>query len=255
MKRLIALLLLLTACQKDPHQLKIAASPVPHADLLEVIAPDLKAQGITLKILEVDDYHLPNRLLKEGKVDANFFQHQPYLDVQTQEFGYDFDVLARVHIEPLGIYSEKHNNLEAIPERAIVAIPADPTNEARALNLLQSSGLIELSGKNKLSTTLDVTSNPYNLRFHELDAPLLPRTLGDVDYAVIPANFALQGDLVPDEDALSRESAGSPYVNLVVIRRGDQERPEIQALAAALRSEKLKAYIQERYQGAITPAF
>jgi D-methionine transport system substrate-binding protein len=254
----IALLVLsLTGCQSKGKTLKVAATPVPHAELLEVIKPDLEREGIHLKIVEVDDYNLPNRLLFEKQVDANFFQHLPFLEEQNRRFGYNLIPLVAVHIEPLGIYSRKITSLGALREGGVVAIPNDPTNESRALALLQEVGLIKLKSQplNNLATVYDVEENPKHLKIEEIDAAFLPRALADVDLAVIPANFALQAHLEPTQDALALESSQSPYANIVAIRKGEENREEIQQLKQALTSEKLRSYILEKYKGAIAPAF
>jgi D-methionine transport system substrate-binding protein len=250
-------LLSFAGCQTHEKTLKVAATPVPHADLLEAVKPELEKEGINLKIVEVDDYNLPNRLLYEKQVDANFFQHRPFLDEQNQRFGYNLKLLVAVHIEPLGIYSQKIKSLDLLKEGAIVAIPSDPTNEARALSLLQEAGLIELKSnfKGRFATVYDIEENPKNLKIEEVDAAFLPRALADVDLAVIPANFALQAHLNPTKDALALESSESPYANIVVVREGEENREDLQKLKAALTSEKMCEYILEKYKGVIVPAF
>lgn len=250
-------ILSLVGCQSKQQTLKIAATPVPHADLLKEIQADLEDQGIHLKIVEVDDYNLPNRLLFEKQVEANFFQHRPFLDEQNLRFGYNLKPLAAVHIEPLGLYSNKIDTLESLKERGVVAIPSDPTNEARALTLLSDISLITLkpNTSNTLATIYDIDENPKHLKFEEVDAAFLARSLDDVDLAVIPVNFALQVHLNPMEDALALESTNSPYANLVVIREEDASNPNIQKLKVALTSEKLRRAINEKYKGAILPAF
>lgn len=256
MKKITTLLVFLslafTGCQPSKKVLKVAATPIPHAELLALIQPDLKEQGIELKVIEIDDYNLPNRLLAEKQVDANFFQHEPFLKEQEKAFGYRFSIIARVHMEPLGIYSAKIHSLKELRDGAIVAIPHDPTNESRALDLLALQGLITLQTQgNPLSTLLSIQDNPKKFRFHEVDAALLPRILPDVDFAVIPANFALQGGLFPDRDALVLESSCSLYANLLVGRVGEEGREDLQALARALKSEKVRQYLLKTYHGSI----
>jgi D-methionine transport system substrate-binding protein len=243
-----------TACKSSQQTIRIAATPVPHADLLNQIKTDLAAEGITLKIIEVDDYNLPNRLLAEKQVDANFFQHEPFLQMQKKQFGYPLAILTKVHIEPLGVYSEKIYAIESIPDEAIIAIPNDPTNEARALKLLESQNLITLSSETQLATPLDIESNPKKFKFEEVDAPFLARVLPDVHLAVIPANFALQAELSPSKDALFTETGESPYANVLVVRESEINREEFKFLKEALSSEKLSHYITEKYQGCITSA-
>ena len=250
-------ILSLLGCHSNEKVLKVAATPVPHADLLEIVKSDLETQGVHLKIVEVDDYNLPNRLLFEKQVDANFFQHQPFLDEQNLRFGYNLKSLVAVHIEPLGLYSRKIKALDELKEGALVALPSDPTNEARALILLSEVGLVKLkSDRNcNLFTIYDVEENPKHLRFIEVDAAFLPRALADVDLAVIPANFALQANLNPAQDALALENADSPYANIVVIREEDTEKEELQKLKQALNSDKLRRHIEEKYKNALLPAF
>lgn len=254
---IFSLLITLTACQSSDKTLKIASTPVPHADLLEQIKPDLEKEGIELKIIEVDDYNLPNRLLYEKQVDANFFQHEAFLEEQNSRFGYNLIPLAAVHLEPMGIYSQKITSLDSLKEGSVVAIPSDPTNEGRALKLLVESGLITLRPQTNIltATPLDILDNPKKLKFHEIDAPFLPRALRDVDLALIPANFALQAGLNPKKEALVMESHDSPYVNIIAIRADDANKERFLALKRAIQSEKMRHYIEEKYKGSIIPAF
>lgn len=253
---LLCIACLLCGCSQTKTKIKVAATPVPHADLLYHIQDAMKKEGIHLEILEVDDYNLPNRLLAEKQVDANFFQHEPFLKTQEQQFGYRFVVLSKVHLEPLGVYSKKHPSLSSTPCGASIAIPSDPTNESRALKLLQDLGLIELKSiENIYATPLDIFSNPLKLKFIEVDAALLPRVLPDVDFSVIPANFALGCGIHPGKEALALETRDSPYTNLLVVREGDENREELKSLARWLTSEKLKEYIKVHYSGEIVPAF
>jgi D-methionine transport system substrate-binding protein len=245
----VALLTLCACSNNEPRTIKIAATPVPHAQILKEIEPELNRRGIKLRIIEVDDYTSANRLLNEGQVDANFFQHRPYLKQQEEQFGYQFEELVPVHIEPLGVYSTKYMTIEDLPLRRLIAIPSDPSNQSRALFLLQDAGLIEL--ENTLAPTLhDLKSNPYQIRLREIDAPFLARTLRDVDFAVIPSNFALQARLNPLKDALLLEDANSPYVNIIVIRKGDTHE-KLEVLKFVIQSPQTHKMIEERYQGAI----
>jgi D-methionine transport system substrate-binding protein len=246
----------LLGCQNQEKILRVAATPVPHAEMLEAIQSDMKEKGIRLEIIEVDDYNLPNRLLQEKQVDANFFQHEPFLKIQEKEFGYSFAILARIHIEPLGVYSKKIQSLSQIRQKATVAIPSDPSNEARALRLLEEEGLIRLhENVTLLATPLDIVDNPKKLHFQELDAALLAHVLPDVDLAVIPANFALQAGLCPQRSSLLLESGESPYANLLVVRKGDENRPELQLLAQILTSEKMRNFMCSHYKGSLIPSF
>jgi len=244
-------LLFLCGCGPSEKTLKVAATPVPHADLLEIIKPDLEKEGIYLQIIEVDDYHLPNRLLFEKQVDANFFQHLPYLEEQNRQFGYNLVPLTRVHIEPMGIYSKKLASLDEVSQGATVAIPSDPSNGVRALYLLADMELITL--KPNPRSPFDIEKNPKKLKIKEIDAPFLPRVLADVDLAVIPANFALQAKLNPLVDALALEEKESLYANIVVVREGELRSEKLQKLKEALHSEKLREHIYQVYKGAIVP--
>lgn len=261
MKKLILLtgfvFLSLLGCHSENKVLKVAATPVPHAEILENIKSELASDGIELKIVEVDDYNLPNRLLYEKQVDANFFQHKPFLDEQNLRFNYKLQELTAVHIEPLGIYSQKVKALSDLRDRAIISIPNDPTNESRALLLLVEVGLIKLRPNLNMSqvTIQDIVENRKNIKIEEIDAAFLPRSLDDVDAAVIPANFALQSNLNPTKDALALEGADSPYSNIIAIRSEDADREDLQYLKKALTSEKMRKFIKEKYHGAITPAF
>ena len=254
---IITALLLLTSCSSQPKKgLKVAATPVPHAQMLEFIKPDLKAQGIDLIILVTDDYNMPNRALAGNEVDANFFQHIPFMDEQIKQFHYPITTLAKIELEPMGIYSKKITSLSDLPDGATIAIPNDPTNEARALLLLQDHGVVQLKRLSDLqATVLDIISNPKHIKFIEVDAAMLPRSLDDVDAAAINTNYALEANLSPMKDALVLENKDSPYANIIAIRIGDETSPNIEALKAAMTSEKMKAFILKQYKGAILPAF
>lgn len=250
------LLLLATGCSKNEKTLKVAATAVPHMEMLTYIEHDLEQQGIFLEIVVVDDYNIPNRALADGEVDANFFQHAPYLDSQIKMFDYPIMNFAKIHLEPMGIYSKKSKNLSDLKDNAIISLPNDPTNEARALALLHRSGIITMDDPANIhATTLNIASNPKNITFVEMDAAMLPRTLQDVDASIIPTNFALQADLKPMLDALVREDSTSSFANVIAIRKGDENRPELVTLKKAMTSEKMRAHIQEKYKGAIVPVF
>ena len=209
-----------------------------------------------MEIIVTDDYNMPNRALASGEIDANFFQHIPFLDEQVKEFKYPIESIAKIEIEPMGIYSKRVHSLEDLKEGAIIAIPNDPTNEGRALLLLQSKGLITLDGPNELqATVVNIKSNLKRFKFIEADAAMLPRTLNDVDIAVINTNYALQAGLSPTTDAIALESKDSPYVNVLVARIADAERPDIVALKNAMTSDKMRHFILQTYKGAVLPAF
>ncbi|WP_068466876.1 MetQ/NlpA family ABC transporter substrate-binding protein [Candidatus Protochlamydia phocaeensis] len=247
---------LLTSCSSSQAPtLKVAATSVPHTEILEIVEPDLKKQQIQLEIVTVEDFNTPNRALQDKEVDANFFQHQPFLDAQKTDFGYQLESLAAIHLEPMGLYSKKIKSLNELKNGATIAIPSDPTNQARALALCQQTGLIRLKRQDAKATVLDIAENPKQIKFIEIDSPLLSRALEDVDAAAISTNFALQAGLSPQKDILAIEDAQSLFVNVLVIRSGDEQRADLQALKAALTSDKVKDFINSRYEGAILPAF
>lgn len=256
MIQLFLLLILLCGCSKTDKTLKIAATAVPHMEMLQQIKPDLEQQEINLEIIVVDDYNIPNRALADGEVDANFFQHAPYLASQVKMFNYHITSIAKIHIEPMGVYSKKIKNIQDLKEKSIISLPNDPTNEARALALLEKYGIITLDDPNNLqATVLNIVQNPKEITFVEMDASMLPRTLQDVDASIIPTNFALQADLKPTTDAIILEDRTSNFANVIAIRTGDENRPELIALKMAMTSEKMRNYILEKYKGAIIPAF
>jgi D-methionine transport system substrate-binding protein len=249
--------LLLAACSSEPKNgLKVVATPVPQAVLLEFVKPQLKEEGIDLIIVETSDYNLPNRALASKKADANFFQHIPFMDEQIKEFGYKIKSIAKIEIEPMGIYSKKITSLKDLKEGAEISIPSDPTNEGRALLLFQKAGLIELKDpKNLQSTPRDIVKNPKKLKFLEVNAAIIPRTLDSVEAAAVNTNFALEAGLDPEKDALYLEGKDSPYANVIAIRDGDENDPKILALKKAMTSEKMKEYILKKYKGAVIPVF
>jgi len=253
---LAASLLFLCGCSKPSNGLKVAATAVPHAQMLEFIKPDLKAQGINLLIIVTDDYNMPNRALAQKEVDANFFQHVPFLDEQIRQFHYRIQNFGAIEIEPMGIYSKKISSLSDLKNKAVIAVPNDPSNEARALLLLQAQGLITLDHPKNLNATIaNIKSNPKQLKFIEVDAAMLPRSLPDVDAAVINTNYALEAKLNPLTDALALEGKDSPYANILAIRTGDEDRPDLIALKAAMTSDKMRDFIEKTYKGAVLPAF
>lgn len=237
--------------------LKVGATAVPHAEILEAVKPILEKEGIKLDIVEFNDYVQPNLALNDKELDANFFQHEPYLKNFMEEHKEVKLVNAGgIHIEPMGVYSKKVKDLKELKDGASIAIPNDPTNGGRALLLLQKAGLLKLKdGVSEKATVQDIAENPHNFKFQEVEAAQVPRTLEDVDAAVINTNYAMQINLVPTKDALIMEDSTSPYVNIVAIRAGDENRPEIQALIKALKSEEIKNFINEKYKGAVVPAF
>ena len=240
----------------EPVTLKVAASPTPHAEILLECVDILAEQGITLNVNEYGDYIVPNTAVEEGDEDANYFQHVPYLDNFNAENGTHLVSVAGVHVEPMGIYAGMTASLEELADGATVAVPNDVTNEARALLLLEAQGLITLSEEAGLEATpKDIVENPKNLEFKELEAAMLPNVLTEVDIAVINVNYALQAGFNPVEDALAIENADSPYVNILVVKEGNEGNPAIAALIEALHSDAVRDFINEKYAGAVVPAF
>lgn len=238
--------------------LRIGVSPVPHAEILQFVADELGPDaGLELEIVEFTDYIQPNVALEEGDLDANYFQTIPYLDEQIASAGYDFVPLDPVHLEPLGLYSSTLTDVSELTDGATVAIANDPTNGARGLRLLESAGLITLADTGDAApTVLDVESTTVDLSFTEIEAAQLPRSLDDVDAAVINGNYAIEADLAPADDALVLEAAeGNPNANLVVVRAGDETDPRIVQLDELLRSDEVRAFIDETYDGAVIAAF
>lgn len=249
--------LFLSGCSEHPKNgFKVIATPVPQAEMLNFIKPDLKEQGIDLVVVVTNDYNMPNRALVDHEVDANFFQHIPFLEEQIKEFHYPIESIAKIEIEPMGIYSKKIHSLSELKMHATIAIPNDPTNEARALILLQKHGIIQLKNPNDLTATvLSITNNPKQIKFLEVDAAMLPRTLEDVDAAAINTNYALEAHLFPIKDALVLEDKDSLYANVIVIRKEDAKNSNIQALKTAMTSEKMREFILQKYKGSVIPAF
>ena len=257
--------LLIAGCGNDNNKqaasdskqvLKIGATAVPHAEILEQVKPILAKEGIELKITEFTDYNTPNIALGDKEIDANFFQHVPYMDEFAKSHKLNLVSAGGVHLEPMGLYSRQIKDLKDLPKGAKIAIPNDPTNGGRALLLLQKQGLITLKdSSNILSTVQDITSNPNDYQFVELEAAQVPRSLDDVALAAINTNYALNADLTPGKDALAIESKDSPYVNIVTVLKGNESDPKIKKLMEALHSPEIKKFIEEKYKGAVVPAF
>lgn len=255
-------ILALTACSSeesiDDKVIKVGASPVPHAEILEFVRDALLEKGYTLEIVEFTDYVLPNLALDNGELDANFFQHVPYLDYFNEENGTTIVSAGTVHFEPLGIYAGTATSLASIEDGASIAIPNDSTNRARALLLLESLELITLDPEAGLSATvLDITSNPYHIDIVELEAAGIPARLADVDFGVINGNYALNADVV--DKLLSSESSDSVgallYANIIAVRQGTEDSPAIVALLEVLQSDAVRAFILEQYNGLVLPVF
>ena len=280
MKKILALLLALTmalalaACGTTPAPaeeegttdetnngeavtLRVGASPTPHAEILKQVVEPLKEQGITLEIVEYGDYVVPNTAVEEGEDDANYFQHTPYMESHNAKNGTHLVAVAELHYEPMGIYAGKCDSLEALPDGATIAIPNDPTNEGRALLLLESQGLITLKDSTNLeSTPNDIADNPKNLKFSEMEAAMLPQTVEDVDLSVINSNYALEGGFDPTKDALAIETSDTtPYPNVLCVKEGNENNEAIQALIKALKTDEVRSFIEETYKGAVVPLF
>ena len=242
----------------DDKTITIGVSPNPHKGIVEQIVPDLEEKGYTVKIKEFDDYVLPNTALDSGELDANFFQHIPYLEEFNEKNGTKITYTAQIHLEPLGAYSKKITSIEELQDGAKVAVPNDPSNEARALRLLEANGLIKVK-EGETVTVKDITENPKNLKFEELEAKLLTTVIDDFDLAVINGNYALQL-FNPAEDALLIEDkdseASKPYGNILAVREGTENDQKIIDLTEALTSEKVKNYIEETFKdGSVIPVF
>ena len=258
-----AVVLGLSACTDDKKEekisepkttIKIGATPVPHVEILEFAKPLLKAKGYDLEIVEFTDYVTPNISVDEGGLDANFFQHLPYLVEFNANKNTQLVKTVNVHLEPMGLYSKKIKSLADLQDGATIAVPNDPTNESRALDILVKQGLLTFNDV-KLKTVIDIKTNPKNLKIKELDAPQLPRVLDEVDAAIINTNYALSADLNPLKDAIVLESKDSPYANIVVVKKGNEEKEYIKALNEVLNSKEVKEFIATKYQGSIVEAF
>ncbi|OHC44549.1 MAG: methionine ABC transporter substrate-binding protein [Rhodanobacter sp. RIFOXYA1_FULL_67_6] len=253
-------LLLLAGCsssgKQDGNILTVAATAVPHAEILKQAKPLLAKEGVDLQVKVFADYVQPNTQVAEKNIDLNYFQTKPYLDAFNRERGTRLTIVTGVHIEPFGAYSRKYKSIDQLPDGASVTLPNDPSNNSRALLLLAKHGLITLKDPTDERATLkDVTVNPKHLKFRELEAAMLPRTLGEVDLALINTNYALAAGLNPTKDALLIEGNDSPYVNYLVGRPDNQNDPRVQKLARVLNSPQIKAFIEQKYHGAVLPAF
>ena len=256
MKKLLVAFAAVAAFSAHAETITVAASPVPHAEILEFVKPALAKEGVDLKVKVFTDYVQPNVQVAEKRLDANFFQHQPYLDEFNKAKGTHLVSVGAVHLEPLGAYSSKYKKLADLPDGANVVIPNDATNGGRALLLLAKNGLITLKDPtNILSTIKDITGNDKNLKFRELEAATLPRVLTQVDLALINTNYALEAGLNPTKDALVIEGADSPYVNILVTTAEKKDNADLQKLAKALHTPEVKKFIADQYKGAVVPAF
>ena len=249
-----------TDANEEAKVITVAASPSPHAEILAVAGEVLAAEGYELKVTEFTDYVVPNNVVENDEIVANYFQHQPYLTDFNAENGTHLVSVASIHYEPFGIYSSKHASLDEIAEGAIITVPNDTTNEARALQLLQAEGIIKLAdGAGLNATKQDIVENPYNVDIQEIEAAALPPTLDSADFSVINGNYAIPAGLNVAKDALACEDAASEaaqtFANILVVKEGNEESEEVQALVKALTSEEVKTFINEKYEGAVVPIF
>lgn len=262
---LAAASLALTGCGEDKtatddKKITVAASPTPHAEILNgPVKKELEKDGWTLEVKEFTDYVLPNTATEDGEVDANYFQHTPYLDSFNEEKGTHLVSVEGIHFEPFALYPGRTAKLEDLAEGAIVAVPNDTSNEARALLLLQDAGLITLAEDAGITATVrDITDNPLNLEIKELEAAAIPRVLEDVDIAAINGNYALDAGLTPDQRLWVEDPEGvgaTTYANILVVKEGNEDSEKTKALAAALTSDTTRDYINDTYDGAVVPVF
>ena len=259
MKKILSILAVLLVCfvvlanggqeTVENNVVKVGATPEPHAEMLKLVVDNMAEAGYALEIIEFTDYVTPNQALEDGDIDANFFQHAPYMESFNSEHGFHLVSAGGIHIEPLALYSKVVSSYNDFKEGATIAIPNDPTNEGRALLLLQSSGLITLKDKNNLeSIPMDIIENPKNLKFTEIEAATLPRILEEVDGAVINGNYAIPAGLIATRDGLLVEGADSPYVNIVTVKEGHENDPGIKALISSLQSEEIKQWVADTYK-------
>ena len=257
----LVLALSLTACGNSGNKtIKVGATPAPHCEILEVAKEVLAKDGYTLEIQEFNDYVVPNTAVEDGDLDANYFQHITYMNTFNGEHGTHLVSVAGIHYEPFGLYAGKTASIDALADGAQIAVPNDPSNEARALQLLAAQGLIEIDPAAGLNATPnDITSNPKNLQFKEMEAAMLPQIIGEVDLAIINSNYALQGGLNPAEDALASEDAASEaaqtFANIIVVKEGNEENAAVLALIEALQSDAVREFIETTYNGSVVAMF
>lgn len=238
------------------QKIVVGATSKPHAEILAVVQPLLKEQGVELEIKEFTDYVLLNPSLKDGQIDANFFQHIPYLDDYNAHNNADLKWIVKVHNEPMGVYSNTLTDLNDTPAGATVGIPNDGTNGGRALMVLELAGLLKLKeGAGVQATEQDIADNPKDLKITMMDAPMLPRALEDLDLCVINSNYALEANLNPVEDSIFREPNDSPFSNVLVVRPEDENREAVQKLARALQTPEVKQFLEQKYPDSCVPSF
>lgn len=251
-----SLMLLSGAAQAEKNSITIGVTGGPHAQIMEQVKKVAAEDGLEIKVIEFSDYVQPNVALASGDLDANSYQHFPYLEVQMNDRGYKLSNIAPTVIYPMGLYSKKITDLDEVKEGARVAIPNDPTNGGRALMLLETAGLLTLrDGVGLTATPLDVVENPKKLNIAELDAAQLPRSLDDVDFAAVNTNFAMEAGLIPRDDALVLEDPNSPYANIIVVRTEDKDEEWVKRLVKAYHSDVIKQFIDEEFKGSIVSAW
>lgn len=259
MKKLIlaaSLALAFAAGAAQAETIKVGVTPGEHAQIMEKVKEVAAKKGLDIEILEFSDYVVPNQALADGDINANSFQHQPYLDNQIADRGFDLVSIGKTITTPMGVYSKKVKSLGELADGATVAIPNDPTNGGRALLILAKQGLIKVNPDAGLKATpADVTENPKNIQFSELDAAQLPRSLDDVDAAVINTNYAMEAGLHPKTDAIAIEDAKSPYANVIVVKSADKDAPWAKTLVEAYHDESIKAFINDEFKGALIPSW
>jgi D-methionine transport system substrate-binding protein len=257
LRTLLAAVLLLAGHRAlAAETIRLGVENGPHAEIAEIVKKQLAKDGLEVKVFEFTDYTRPNPALADGDLDANSFQHQPYLDQQVQDRGYKLVSVAKTVVFPIGVYSQKLKSLDQLPQGAKIGIPNDPSNGGRALLLLQSKGVLKLRpGAGITPTAADIAENPRKVKIVEVDVAQLPRALPDLAAAIINTNFAIEGKLDPAKDAIAREAADSPWVNVLVVRQADASKPWVKKLISAYHSPEVKNYIQTKYPGIVVPGF
>lgn len=242
------------ATNKEKKNIVIGATLKPAGEILKYVKADFEKKGYTLEVKIFDDYVAPNTALEEGSVDANLFQHEPYLVKFNEEHKTNLVAVKKLYLPPLGAYSKKIKDIKDLPQGAVIALPSDATNESRALRLIEQQGLIKLASKD-LVTKADITENPKKIEIKEVDSPQLPRVLDDVTVAIINASYALPAGLDPKKDTLFSEAKDSPFANVLAVKKGSEDAKWLKDLAEVLTSEKTKKFIEDEYKGSIIPVF
>jgi len=252
----LGLAALLWSTGVSAETIRVGVTPGPHAQIVEALVPVAKARGLDVRVVEFSEGARINVALQDGELEANAFQHKPYLDNQARIRSLDLVSVADTVLLPMAAYSKRHKSLAELPDKALISIPNDPTNAGRALKLLEQGGLITLKpGPGVEATIFDIVDNPRKLRIRELEAVQIPRSLEDVDLAVINTNFAIHAGLNPTRDSLVRETAQSDYLCLLAVRRADADKPWVKALIAAYRSPEIRSFVEKKYEGSILPTW